>query len=58
MSQIENFHKNTKFFSNNSKSRVLQNSDPIIQSLNNIKKSAKSIATFDFSRLYSMLPLH
>ena len=42
-SQIENFNKNATFLSNYSKSRVLKNFDPIIQSLNNIIKRAYQI---------------
>ena len=42
-SHIENFHKNTKFFSNYSKFWVLQNSDPTIQSLNYINKKTCQI---------------
>ena len=37
-SQVENFHKNAKFLSNFNKLWVLQNSDTIIQSINNINK--------------------
>ncbi len=57
-SQVEKFHKNAKFLSNYNKFWVLQNSDPIIDTLKNInrKKRAKSIATYDFSTLYTKLP--
>ena len=55
-SQIENFHKNAKLLSNCNTFWVLQNSDSIIQSLNNIiKKSVPNIATYDFSTLYTKL---
>ena len=56
--QIENFHKKAKFLSNYNKFWVLQNSDPIINTLNHINKknNAKSISTFDFSTLYTKLP--
>jgi len=56
--QIENFHKNAKFLNNYNKFWVLQNSDPIIDTLKNInrKRRAKSIATYDFSTLYTKLP--
>ena len=37
-SKIEHFHKNSKFLPNYNKFWVSQNSDPIIQSLNNIIK--------------------
>ena len=57
-SQIENFHKKSKFLSNYNKFWVLQNPDPVISSIKKInrKKSAKSIATYDFSTLYTKLP--
>ena len=57
-SQIENFHKKAKFLSNYNKFWVLQNSDPVISSIKRInrKKGAKSIATYDFSTLYTKLP--
>ena len=56
--QIENFHKKAKFLSNYNKFWVLQNSDPVISSIKRInrKKGAKSIATYDFSTLYTKLP--
>ena len=56
--QVENFHKNAKFLSNYNKFWVLQNCDPILESLNRINKkhNAKSISTFDFSTLYTKLP--
>ena len=56
--QIENFHKKAKFLSNYNKFWVLQNSDPVINSMNRINKkcNAKSISTFDFSTLYTKLP--
>ena len=57
-SQVENFHKKAKFLSNYNKFWVLQNCNPVIESLNRInkKKNAKSISTFDFSTLYTKLP--
>ena len=56
--QVENFHKKAKFLSNYNKFWVLQNCNPILQTLNRInrKKNAKSISTFDFSTLYTKLP--
>ena len=56
--QVENFHKNAKFLSNYNKFWVLQNSNPVLDSLNKInkKKNAKSISTFDFSTLHTKLP--
>ena len=52
-SQTENFHKSAKLLPN--KGLVLQNADPNIHSLNNTneKKSAKSIATYQFPTLYT-----
>ena len=58
-SQIENFHRKSKFLSNYNKFWVLQNVDPVIENINiiNRKKKAKSIATCDFRTLYTTLPL-
>ena len=55
--QVEKFHQNAKFLNNYNNFWVLQNSDPIINTLRNInrKKRAKSIATYDFSTLYTKL---
>ena len=57
-SQVENFHKKAKFLSNYNKFWVLQNCDPVLETLNRINKklNAKSISTFDFSTLYTKLP--
>ena len=57
-SQIENFHRKSKFFSDNNRFWVLQNVDPVIENINiiNRKKKAKSIATYDFSTLHTTLP--
>ena len=57
-SQVERFHKKAKFLSNYNKFWVLQNSNPVLESLNRInrRKNAKSISTFDFSTLYTKLP--
>lgn len=56
--QIENFHKKAKFLSNYNKFWVLQNPNPVLDSVKHInrKKGAKSIATYDFSTLYTKLP--
>ena len=56
--QVESFHQKAKFLSNYNKFWVLQNSDPVISILQTInrKKNAKSIATYDFSTLYTKLP--
>ena len=44
--------------SNYNKFWVLQNCDPVLESINRInkKKNAKSISTFDFSTLYTKIP--
>ena len=57
-SQIENFHRKSKFLSNYNKFWVLQNVDPVIESINiiNRKNKANSIATFDFSNFFTTLP--
>ena len=56
--QIENFHKKAKFLKNYNKFWVLQNTEPVLDIIKNInrKKGAKSIATYDFSTLYTKLP--
>ena len=56
--QVESFHQKAKFLSNYNKFWVLQNSDPVISILQTInkKRGAKSIATYDFSTLYTKLP--
>ena len=56
--QVENFHKKAKFLSNYNKFWVLQNSNPVIDTMNRInkRKRAKSISTYDFSTLYTKLP--
>ena len=53
--QIENFHRKSKFLSNYSKFWVLKTVDPVIENISimNKKKKAKSIATYDFSALYT-----
>ena len=57
-SQTENYHIKAKYLSNYNKFWVLQNIDPIISKLNEInrKRRAKSIATYDFSTLYTKIP--
>ena len=57
-SQIENFHPKSKFLSNFNKFWVLQNIGPVTENINikNGKKKAKSVATYDFSTLYTTLP--
>ena len=56
--QIQNFHKKAKFLKNYNKFWVLQNIEPVLEIIKKInrKKSAKSIATYDFSTLYTKIP--
>ena len=56
--QTENFHRYSKFDANYNKFWVIQNTDPVLASLNKIngKKSAKCISCFDFSTLYTNIP--
>ena len=56
--QTENFHRFSKFDANYNKFWVIQNTDPILATLNKIngKKSAKRISCFDFSTLYTNIP--
>ena len=56
--QTENFHRNSKFDANYNKFWVIQNTDPVLATLNKIngKKSAKRISCFDFSTLYTNIP--
>ena len=56
--QVENFHLKAKFLSNYNKFWIIQNSDPVLESITRINKknNAKSISTFDFSTLYTKLP--
>ena len=56
-SQIENFYRKSEFLSNYNKFWVLQNVDLVIENINivNRKKKAKSVATYDFSTLYTTL---
>lgn len=56
--QTENFHRYSKFDANYNKFWVIQNTDPVLNTLKKIngKKSAKSISCFDFSTLYTNIP--
>ena len=55
---IESFHNKSKFYSNFKMFWVVQNSFPIIDKLKkiNLKETAKSVATFDFSTLCTTIP--
>ena len=56
--QTENFHRNSKFDANYNKFWVIQNTDPVLESLKKIngKVAAKHISCFDFSTLYTNIP--
>ena len=57
-SQIENFHRASKFLSNYNQFWVLPNVDSITENIDivNRKKKAKSVTAYDFSTLYTALP--
>ena len=56
--QIENYHNKSQFYSNFNLFWVIQNSKPVIDKIKHINasKKAKSIATYDFSTLYTKIP--
>jgi hypothetical protein len=56
--QIQSFHEKSYFYKNYNKFWVLQNSFPLLKTLDeiNLKRKAKEISTFDFSTLYTKLP--
>ena len=56
--KIERYHQKGKTWSGINKFWVIQNSKPIIQSVNKLNKrnTAKSLSTFDFSTLYTKIP--
>jgi hypothetical protein len=56
--QIENFHKKSKFYKNYNRFWTVNNSRPLIEKLEviNTRKKAREISTFDFSTLYTKLP--
>ena len=55
---MRNFHDKSKFYSGYNKFWVVDNSSSILSKINkcNVKKNAKSIATFDFATLYTKIP--
>ena len=55
--QIGNFHHKSKFYNNYNLFWVIQNSKSVIETLDRINKhgKAKSIATYDFSTLYTKI---
>ena len=56
--KIERYHQKGKVWSGVNKFWIIQNTKPIIHSINNLNKrnTAKSLATFDFSTLYTKIP--
>jgi len=56
--QIENYNKKMHFFSYVKNFWVVSNKDPVIEALNKLsnRNNAKSVATFDFSTLYTKIP--
>ena len=56
--QIKVYHEKVKFFSGIKTFWILQNSQPVLDSISkvNSKSNAKCISTFDFSTLYTKLP--
>ena len=56
--QIENYNKKSHFFSHVKTFWIIQNKDPVITAIKklNDRNKAKSIATFDFSTLYTKIP--
>ena len=56
--QIENFHEKSKFYSNYNLFWVIENSKPVIDMLERINREgkAKTVATYDFSTLYTNIP--
>ena len=57
LSQIQSFHEKSHFYFVYKKFRVVENSKPVIDRLDqkNTKQNAKLISTFDFSTLYTKL---
>ena len=56
--QIEQYNKKSFFYSGVKTFWVIQNNEPVVESINKInkKRRAKSISTFDFSTLYTKIP--
>lgn len=56
--QIENYNKKSRFFSHANTFWVIQNKDPVVSTLNKLsaRNGAKSVATYDFSTLYTKIP--
>ena len=56
--QIQSFHSKAIFYANFNRYWVIKNSTPVLTRLQELNKNkrAKSIATFDFSTLYTKLP--
>ena len=56
--QVENYHQKSHFFSNVKHFWVVKNKDPVVDALKklNLRNNAKSVATYDFSTLYTKIP--
>ena len=56
--QIKTYHDKIYFFSGIKSFWIIQNNQPVIQSISKInsRNSAKCVSSFDFSTLYTMLP--
>ena len=56
--QIENYNRKSHFFSHLKSFWVIKNNDPVVKSLQklNSRNNAKTIATYDFSTLYTKIP--
>ena len=56
--QVRNFHDKSRFYSSYNKFWVVDNSSSLLSKITqcNIKKNAKSVATFDLATLYTKIP--
>ena len=56
--KVEKYNQKGKVWSGVNKFWIIQNTKPIIQSINNLNRrnAAKSLSTFDFSTLYTKIP--
>ena len=56
--QIENYNRKSHFFSGIKHFWVIKNKDPVVNALKklNSRNNARSVATYDFSTLYTKIP--